>query len=67
MTHLQLYQQINMLPENLKMEVAQFIDFLLYKQKVQEKPKKRQFGFAKGKISLSPDFNEPLEDFKEYM
>jgi len=48
------------------MELAQFIDFLLCKQKTQEKPKKRQFGFAKGKISLSPDFNEPLEDFKEY-
>jgi len=25
------------------------------------------FGALKGKISLSPDFDEPLEDFQEYM
>ena len=32
------------------------------------KPKKqRQFGSAKGLIKMSADFNEPLEDFKEYM
>jgi antitoxin (DNA-binding transcriptional repressor) of toxin-antitoxin stability system len=26
-----------------------------------------QFGSAKGLISMSDDFNEPLEDFAEYM
>jgi Antitoxin of toxin-antitoxin stability system len=26
-----------------------------------------QFGSAKGLISISDDFNEPLEDFAEYM
>jgi hypothetical protein len=25
------------------------------------------FGALKGKISMSPDFDEPLEDFQEYM
>lgn len=25
------------------------------------------FGCLKGKIWIAPDFNEPLEDFKEYM
>ena len=25
------------------------------------------FGALKGKISMAPDFDEPLEDFKEYM
>jgi hypothetical protein len=25
------------------------------------------FGCLRGKISLSPDFDEPLEDFREYM
>jgi hypothetical protein len=29
--------------------------------------KKRQFGSAKGLIVMSPDFDEPLEDFKDYM
>ena len=31
------------------------------------KKRKRQFGSAKGLISMAPDFEEPLEDFKEYM
>lgn len=25
------------------------------------------FGCLRGKISLSPDFDEPLDDFKDYM
>jgi antitoxin (DNA-binding transcriptional repressor) of toxin-antitoxin stability system len=29
--------------------------------------KKRQRGSAKGQIWMSPDFDEPLEDFEEYM
>jgi len=28
---------------------------------------KRRLGTAKGKIKISEDFEEPLEDFKEYM
>ena len=28
---------------------------------------KRKLGTAKGKIKISDDFDEPLEDFKEYM
>ena len=27
----------------------------------------RQFGSARGMIHMSDDFDEPLEDFKEYM
>lgn len=27
----------------------------------------RGFGALKGKIWISPDFDEPMEDFKEYM
>lgn len=26
-----------------------------------------QFGWAKGLITIAPDFDEPLDDFKEYM
>lgn len=29
--------------------------------------KRRQSGSAKGQIVMSPDFDEPLEDFDEYM
>lgn len=29
--------------------------------------RKRRFGSAKGLIKMSDDFDEPLEDFREYM
>jgi prevent-host-death family protein len=29
--------------------------------------KRRQRGSAKGQIWMAPDFDEPLEDFREYM
>ena len=31
------------------------------------KRRKRRFGSAKGLISMAPDFNAPLADFKDYM
>lgn len=27
----------------------------------------RQFGIGKGFFEMAPDFDEPLEDFKDYM
>ena len=35
-------------------------------QKIQPK-KKRIFGSAKGKLHMAEDFDDPLEDFEEYM
>ena len=32
-----------------------------------EKKRQRLFGSAKGLIKIADDFDEPLEDFKEYM
>ena len=29
--------------------------------------RKRQFGSAKGLIAMAPGFDDPLEDFKEYL
>jgi len=34
---------------------------------VNEFKAKRRIGTAKGKIKMAEDFDEPLEDFKEYM
>ncbi|MFQ5633664.1 MAG: type II toxin-antitoxin system Phd/YefM family antitoxin [bacterium] len=31
------------------------------------KKQKRKLGSAKGQICVAPDFDAPLEDFKEYM
>lgn len=66
MTHLQLYTKIKRLPSDLKSEVSDFIDFLLSKREKTDEVKKPQFGCAKGQIYISPDFDEPLEDFNEY-
>lgn len=55
------------LPENLKSEVADFVDFLLNKNKSSSTKSKPVFGSAKGMFIMQPDFDEPLEDFKEYM
>jgi hypothetical protein len=71
------------LPEKLQEEVADFIDFLMFKQQRQEKShqegipgrkegnkrrkKKSNFGSARGLIVIKSDFDQPIEDFKEYM
>lgn len=31
------------------------------------KPKRRQLGLSNSIVWISPDFDEPLEDFKEYL
>lgn len=56
------------LPEHLKIEVNDFIEFLLTKAKKgnEEDGTKPQFGSAKGLFTIHPDFDEPLEDFKDY-
>lgn len=67
MTDLQLYTQISSLPSDLKKEVSDFVEFLKQKAKSKTRLKKRQLGAAKGLIVMSPNFDEPLDDFKEYM
>lgn len=64
---IQLYTKINSLPADLKLQVADFIDFLLNKKKIETNQKKPKFGCAKGQIYIAPDFDEPLDDFKDYM
>ncbi|WP_373522236.1 DUF2281 domain-containing protein [Aquiflexum sp.] len=61
-----LQAKIENLPPDLQKEVEIFLENLLKKKKDKKKPKP-VFGSAKGEIILSPDFDEPLEDFKEYM
>ncbi|MBK8807429.1 MAG: DUF2281 domain-containing protein [Bacteroidales bacterium] len=67
MEHTQLYTKLNYLPADLKSEVNDFIEFLLSKRKMQIKKKTPKFGCAKGQIYLTPDFKEPLDDFKDFM
>lgn len=66
MTNAQLYSQIQRLPESLRQQVSDFVEFLSNKQK--ELPTgKREFGCAKGLFKMSSDFDDPFEDLKEYM
>ncbi len=67
MTDLRLYTELSTLPTDLKKEVQDFIEFLKTKAKKQHPIKQRQFGAAKGFFTMHNVFDEPLEDFKEYM
>ena len=66
MGQLTLHTKLESLPPDLKKEVNDFVDFLLNKSKPATK-KSTKFGSAKGKIKMSVDFDEPLDDFKDYM
>ena len=68
MDNLLLYNKLASLPDNLKKQVADFIDFLKSKDKKgTPKSNKPKFGSGKGMLVMMPDFDEPLDDFKEYM
>lgn len=67
MENTQLFAKISSLPSEIKSEVNDFIDFLLTKRKKKMVKKKPKFGCAKGQIYISPDFDDPLDDFKDYM
>ncbi len=67
MTNLRLYTELSTLPTNLKKEVQDFIQFLKTKEKKQHPINQRNFGGEKGFFTMHDDFDEPLEDFKEYM
>ena len=65
-----LMSQIHTLPESLKAEVARFVESLK-KQANKEnavKPSRRpKAGSMAGKIMILPGFDDPLEEFEEYM
>lgn len=67
MKQVHLYNKINFLPDNLRSEVNDFIDFLLSKKPKKDKESKPQFGCLKGQIVMAEDFDAPLDDFKDYM
>ena len=62
-----LYTKLSALPENLKSEVGDFIDFLTTKAKKEQQKVKPKFGSGKDMFIMKPDFDQPLDDFKEYM
>jgi hypothetical protein len=64
-----MFSRLSSLPEEMKIQAAEFINSLWAKAK-KDKPEKKKtpkFGSGKGMFTIMPDFDEPLEDFKEYM
>lgn len=61
------WQQVTQLPETEQDEMATLVLKTLEQKKDEPLEARPQFGSAKGLIWMSPDFEEPLEDFKDYM
>ncbi len=59
--------KFNALPEKMKEEVLDFIEFLLDRDRKKKVLKTPKFGSCKDMFEMAPDFDEPLDDFKEYM
>ena len=69
----------NSLPKEIQEKVNEYIELLMMKYEKDQKekdskdsdpkvsPRAKLFGIYKGKIKMSPDFDDPLPDFKEYM
>lgn len=70
-TDLKLFSKIITMPPNLKEEVLRYINYLLLSQGVEivetKEKKTPKAGFSSVNFIMSADFDEPLEDFKEYM
>lgn len=68
MNAISFYTKFESLPANLKKEAMDYVEKLFSKSIAEAKEKnKPKFGSLKGKIVIHDDFDEPLEDFKEYM
>lgn len=68
MDNISIYNKLSSLPDTMKLEVSDFIDFLVSKAKAEkckvEKPRPK-FGSGKGMFTMTSNFDKPLDDFKE--
>ncbi|RDV14293.1 DUF2281 domain-containing protein [Pontibacter diazotrophicus] len=68
MADIDIYMKLATLPDDMKKEVGDFVDFLKSKAKAKRKVEvQRKAGLAKGLIKMKEDFDEPLNDFEEYL
>ncbi|MFM9266549.1 DUF2281 domain-containing protein [Tychonema sp. BBK16] len=68
---LQIFQTVVKMPESLKQEILHYAKYLLEKHaKTESSPEQLEqphgYGTWAGQIVMSDDFDEPLEDLKEY-
>jgi hypothetical protein len=66
-----VFNQYETLPDIYKNEVNDFIEFLYSKKNDSEINKnihkRNAFGILKGKIEITDELNDTLDDFKEYV
>ncbi|WP_257670653.1 type II toxin-antitoxin system VapB family antitoxin [Parapedobacter tibetensis] len=70
MGQIQLLEKVKKIPPAYQQEVEDFIDFVLSKKKSTAsatRSSQRKIGLLKGKLQMSNDFDDPLDDFKDYM
>lgn len=75
----EIISQLEALPEEQQKTASVFIAFLAAQTKAEKEQAKKDaiakveenpesgFGCMKGMFKMAPDFDEPLEDFKDYM
>ena len=73
MSSTDLFVRINSLPDDVRRQVTDFIEFLMQRRRPSPDEgggpsgNKPIAGLLKGKIWIADDFDAPLDDFKEYM
>ena len=68
MAHAELIEKINKLPPDYLQQIDNYVDFMLEQINIIPPERKyRESGQLKGKVWMSPDFDTPLEDFKDYV
>lgn len=67
MTNASLYTKISTLPRSIQNEIFDYMEFLIQKHKSQKALIHPKAGCMKGTFQMDADFNEPIDDFKEYM
>ena len=67
MTDISLYTKILALPRPIQHELNDYLEFLLQKYKRKKTNIHPKAGCMKGVFKTSPDFENPIDDFKEYM
>lgn len=62
-----LYNKLTKLPESMKVEVSDFVDFLLSKAKEKQRANNRpKYGSLKGAFKMKKNFDAPVEEFNDY-
>lgn len=67
MTNTALYTRISTLPKSIQDEIFDFTEFLIQKNKDKLSKIHPKAGCMKGIFTMRDDFNEPLDDFNDYM